>query len=266
MHSTFNHIHPWNEFYGESDAIDPTLMTLGHIQRTQIKNIIAELNRQATEHQLRRRYLIGQIHADQSYQHEVKRLGDSYGWNIFRASPDGWRVYLREAEMDGFQFSPAVCELMNQVHVNEASLSCVLAKIEALSTLVVPVQSLPTEVLVMIFKAGCRMPHPDPVSDSGDPRRIPFPLLVSSVSRYWRDVAINTPSLWTNITIKQTKPLGWVPLCLQRSGGQLLDITIDCRPLATLTAAVVDDIVARLMLGGVSQRRIHPNSNISDYP
>ncbi|KAJ8463194.1 hypothetical protein ONZ51_g10414 [Trametes cubensis] len=129
--------------------------------------------------------------------------------------------------------------------MNEASLSCIRAKIEALSTFLVPVFRLPQEVLVQIFKAGGRMPHDGPVTEHAVPR--PFPLVVASVSRQWREIAVNTPELWTNVTIKHPRPYGWVPLCLQRSCGQPIDITIDCRSTSLLTAPVVDNMMTLLM-------------------
>ncbi|KAI8974825.1 hypothetical protein BD414DRAFT_524785 [Trametes punicea] len=215
---------------------------------TTIRNIIAELNRQAAEHQIHRLFLIRRITADPTYQREIKRIQQSHGCDVFHSAPDGWRVVLEpssEPDADSPHFSPAVNALMNEVHMNEASLSCIRAKIDALSTFLVPVFRLPPEVLVLIFKAGGRMPHDGPVSESSMPR--PFPLVVASVSRQWRDIAINTPDLWTNVTIRHPRPHNWVPLCLQRSCGQPIDITIDCRSTGLLTAPVVDGIMSMLM-------------------
>ncbi|OJT07664.1 hypothetical protein TRAPUB_1463 [Trametes pubescens] len=223
---------------------------------TTIRDIIAELNRQAAEHQNHRLHLIKRITTDPTYQasgstmlslkHEIKRIQQSLGWDVFHSAPDGWRVMLEpSSDADSPHFSPSVNALMNEVHMNEASLSCIRAKIEALSTFLVPVFRLPPEVLVLIFKAGGRMPHDGPVTESSTPR--PFPLVVASVSRQWREIAINTPDLWTNIVIKHPRPYGWVPLCLQRSSGQPVDITIDCRCTSLLTAPVVDDFMGKLM-------------------
>lgn len=236
---------------------------------TTIRDIIAELNRQAAEHQAHRLRLIKQITTDPTYQaspavssrrpeqvitihvpydqREVKRLQESYHWNNLYGGPDSWRVFLdiSSADANAPQFSPAVTALVNQVHMNEASLSCIRARIDALSTFLLPVLRLPPEVLVLIFKLGSRIPPDDPMLGSSTPR--PFPLVVAAVSRQWREIAINTPDLWTNITIRHPRPYGWIPLCLQRSCGQPIDINIDCRASSLLTAHAVDHLLSVLM-------------------
>ncbi|KAJ2957575.1 hypothetical protein NUW54_g14589 [Trametes sanguinea] len=154
---------------------------------TTVRDIIAELNRQAAEHQVNRLLLIKRISADPTYQREVKRIQQSHGRQVFHYAPDGWRVVLEpSSDADSPHFSPAVNALMNEVHMNEASLSCIRAKIEALTTFLVPVFRLPPEVLVLIFKAGARMPQDGPVTESTVPR--PFPardrLGVPTMARY----------------------------------------------------------------------------------
>ncbi|KAI0690504.1 hypothetical protein C8T65DRAFT_711629 [Cerioporus squamosus] len=215
---------------------------------TTIRDIIAELNRQAAEHQAHRLRLIKQITTDPTYQREVKRLQESYHWNGYGGS-DSWRVFLDipSADANSPQFSPTVCALVNQVHTNEASLSCIRARIDALSTFLHPVLRLPPEVLVPIFKLGSRMPQDDPILGSSTGPR-PFPLVVAAVSRQWREIAIKTPDLWTNITIHHPRPYGWIPLCLERSRGQPIDITIDCRSSSLLTGPMVDHLLSVLML------------------
>ncbi|KAL7277092.1 hypothetical protein ACG7TL_008937 [Trametes sanguinea] len=229
---------------------------------TTVRDIIAELNRQAAEHQVHRLMLIKRISADPTYQvcllvsptihilyraqREVKRIQQSHGRQVFHNAPDGWRVVLEpSSDADSPHFSPAVNALMNEVHMNEASLSCIRAKIEALTTFLVPVFRLPPEVLVLIFKAGARMPQDGPVTETTVPR--PFPLVIASVSRQWRDIAINTPELWTNITIQHPRHYNWIPVCLQRSCGLPIDVTMDCRSTNLITAPVVDCMMSRLM-------------------
>jgi hypothetical protein len=86
-----------------------------------------------------------------------------------------------------------------------------------------PIESLPNEVLAMVFQAGCILPcrkvhrlnkRPEP----------PFELLVSLISRRWRNVAISTPKLWTKICVLSQKPLDLVVAYLTRSGILPLDI------------------------------------------
>jgi hypothetical protein len=81
------------------------------------------------------------------------------------------------------------------------------------------IHSLPNELLVAIFKAGSltKLKRCE----------IPFPLLVSSICRYWRDVTINTPDIWTNIHISMRRPLKYTLVFLERSKSSLLDITIN---------------------------------------
>ncbi|CDO71034.1 hypothetical protein BN946_scf184844.g38 [Trametes cinnabarina] len=196
---------------------------------TTVRDIIAELNRQAAEH-----------------QREISRIQQSHGRHVFHNAPDGWRVVLEpSSDADSPHFSPAVNALMNEVHMNEASLSCIRAKIDALATFLVPAFRLPPEVLVLIFKAGARMPQDGPVTESFVSR--PFPLVIASVSRQWRDIAISTPELWTNITIQHPRHYNWIPVCLQRSCGLPVDVTMDCRSTNLLTAPIVDGMMSRLM-------------------
>ncbi|KIM87457.1 hypothetical protein PILCRDRAFT_814984 [Piloderma croceum F 1598] len=94
-------------------------------------------------------------------------------------------------------------------------------------------QSVPDDVLAEIFQAGtslCRDPIDDLFID--DLPKLPFPHLVSSVSRRWRDVALSSPRLWTTIVFNcdmgtnHECPSLWI----ERSGACLLDITISTSP------------------------------------
>ena len=245
---------------------------------TTIRDIIAELTRQAAEHQGRRLRLIKQITTDPTYQAssplqararaahlvlqlELKRLQESCGWDSFHGGSESWRVFLDPNAGENVvqaRFSPAVNALMSQVHMNEASLSCIRARIEALQTFLLPVLRLPPEVLIHIFKLGSSMPQDDPILGSSIPR--PFPLVVSAVCRQWRDIAISTSHLWSNLVIKHPRPSGWVPLSLQRSAGSPVDITIDCRSTSLLTAPVVDQLMTKLVVHIARWRRFCLNS------
>jgi hypothetical protein len=61
-----------------------------------------------------------------------------------------------------------------------------------------PIVPLPNEVLSAIFEAGCLLPPSQPPEP-------PFEILVSQVTRRWRNVAITTPNLWIQITISSGK-------------------------------------------------------------
>jgi hypothetical protein len=99
-------------------------------------------------------------------------------------------------------------------------------------------QSVPDDVLAEIFQAGTSM-HRDrivgPVGIGGgidDPPVLLFPLLVSSVSRRWRDVALSSPRLWTTIVFNCDRRTNYEgpSLWIERSGACLLDITILVSP------------------------------------
>jgi hypothetical protein len=97
--------------------------------------------------------------------------------------------------------------------------------------------SMPDDVLAEIFQAGTSMQRDrivglvgigDPVGIDDHPVLL-LPLLVSSVSRRWRDVALSSSRLWTTIVFNcnwfKTNREG-PSLWIERSGVCLLDITI----------------------------------------
>jgi hypothetical protein len=88
---------------------------------------------------------------------------------------------------------------------------------------------LPNETLAAIFEAGLAITK-QPYVVSSNPRRPrrnkPFEILVSSVSRRWRNVALQTPQLWTDLRINVSKFTAgdMLDLHLSRSKSCLLDI------------------------------------------
>jgi len=85
----------------------------------------------------------------------------------------------------------------------------------SLTNSLAPVSSLPPEVLAEIFIAGRHITSPF----------LPFPLLVSHVHRHWREVALQSPGLWTNIYIgDHSKSMALLDLYLKRSRTQPLDV------------------------------------------
>jgi len=84
-----------------------------------------------------------------------------------------------------------------------------------------PVQNLPEELLGLIFVAGV-------FNDVGDDTVLVSTLML--VSRYWRDVVINTPELWSNIVIGPHDSLEKASRKLSRSKSIPLDITINFGP------------------------------------
>lgn len=88
-----------------------------------------------------------------------------------------------------------------------------------------PFCRLPVELIARIFHLGVlSAPHPDHV-----PAHEPsFEVLVSHVCRYWRAVALSTPSLWAIIVFRYFTDLDRAQVYLSRTGSaQLLDIHVD---------------------------------------
>lgn len=90
------------------------------------------------------------------------------------------------------------------------------------------IDALPNELLSEIFSIGATSPDV-PRSYYRD-ERIPFALLVSRISRRWRDTAISSGSLWNQLHLTahglRSDHLH-ANVYLSRSGTQPLDITID---------------------------------------
>ncbi|KIJ60534.1 hypothetical protein HYDPIDRAFT_32165 [Hydnomerulius pinastri MD-312] len=80
-----------------------------------------------------------------------------------------------------------------QAHIQNSSprLTVVQARLESLQALD-PIYAIPVDILAYIFHIGT---HSD--EDDG----IQFPILVSHVCRSWRCLALNSSTLWTNISI-----------------------------------------------------------------
>lgn len=79
---------------------------------------------------------------------------------------------------------------------------------------------LPPELLALIFIFAR-------AADKRISRKVPFEVQLSHVSRRWREVALTTLALWTNISITSRKSKKWVGSYLQRSGCLPLCIFID---------------------------------------
>jgi hypothetical protein len=92
---------------------------------------------------------------------------------------------------------------------------------------------LPNEILSVIFEAGrSSSSYSQTISSISSKPHIPFEVLVSSVSHRWRNVALQTPRLWTDLQIIVSKPVdNLVDLYLHRSKNCLLDITFKQAPL-----------------------------------
>ncbi|KIK69568.1 hypothetical protein GYMLUDRAFT_33944 [Collybiopsis luxurians FD-317 M1] len=68
----------------------------------------------------------------------------------------------------------------------------------------------------------------DEESDEEDERRLPFQILASHVCRHWREVAIESPLLWTSLRFQLGTSLEMAKIWLERSKGHPIEIEIDC--------------------------------------
>lgn len=68
----------------------------------------------------------------------------------------------------------------------------------------------------------------DEDEDEEDETELPFQVLASHVCHHWREIAIESPSLWTTLTFSEGAPFEKSKTWIQRSKGLPLDIHIDC--------------------------------------
>ena len=90
---------------------------------------------------------------------------------------------------------------------------CLALKVNPEQRPVVGITSIPNELLAIIFElahevGGC-------------------PFTISTVSRHWREVALNIPCLWVKIVINSTPSLVALSACLSRSKSSSLDVCFD---------------------------------------
>ena len=130
-------------------------------------------------------------------------------------------------------------ELMSKIRESERALDAMYRKATDLERLLrssegtqPDISILPVEVLAMIFKevigqSNTRRMEYQPSPFKSDQPEWPvsrLELLISHVSKYWRAVAIGTPSFWTYIHLYVKQSADLVDLYLTRSRGLPLDI------------------------------------------
>ncbi|GLB40727.1 putative P-loop containing nucleoside triphosphate hydrolase protein [Lyophyllum shimeji] len=90
-----------------------------------------------------------------------------------------------------------------------------------------PVNTLPPEILVRVFELAAQSSVEQDRRPWGHPRRrTPFPITVSHVSAHWRDLALNSPLLWTDIDISPPWSLKRIRLFLARSKTCLIHMNL----------------------------------------
>src|SRR6266849_4741547 len=93
------------------------------------------------------------------------------------------------------------------------------------------IHRLPNEIIARILITGC--PLPDHRHKGIDTDPLSYQVLVTSICRLWRQIALHSPSLWTCVIVRPPPSVGSLSLCrgvlaavLARSGTLELDISI----------------------------------------
>ncbi|KAF9475222.1 hypothetical protein BDN70DRAFT_269971 [Pholiota conissans] len=85
-----------------------------------------------------------------------------------------------------------------------------------------PIETLPSEVLLLIFEAYCRrLPQDESLP--------PLEFNITHVCQYWRALALGLSALWANISITSNTPLPIALAYIQRSQNLPLDLDVDLR-------------------------------------
>ncbi|KAG6885219.1 hypothetical protein C0993_004779 [Termitomyces sp. T159_Od127] len=113
-----------------------------------------------------------------------------------------------------------------------------------------PICSLPSELLAKIFKLGQNIQWEDNELDASPTSQLvadhSFGILVTHVSSHFREVAIGTPQLWSDITISSCMSRAELETCLTRTGGCALDVRIEAGlsvPLDPLIMVQIEIII-----------------------
>ncbi|KZP25990.1 hypothetical protein FIBSPDRAFT_949785 [Athelia psychrophila] len=86
--------------------------------------------------------------------------------------------------------------LVQQLEELDALAEVVQREFSVLQNSLAPIGCLPEEVLAMVFEAGTHLEH-----ETG----LHFAVLVSHVTRSWRNIALATPRLWATIRCRKTQ-------------------------------------------------------------
>jgi hypothetical protein len=97
-----------------------------------------------------------------------------------------------------------------------------------------PIQRLPYEILASVFVKGVFE------ADDEDPLMVSTLMLVC---RYWADVAVNTPLLWSNIAVSTHDSLEKARRKLRRSKSCPLNITINFSPREEHSGGITENII-----------------------
>jgi len=84
-----------------------------------------------------------------------------------------------------------------------------------------PIDTIPTELLMIIFEEYC-----ETARSADEPLCLPE-LLLTQVCRYWKSIAVGLPSLWTKLAITSVIPFTIVSTYLERAQHLPLDLEVD---------------------------------------
>ncbi|KAF9644910.1 hypothetical protein BDM02DRAFT_3121118 [Thelephora ganbajun] len=110
-----------------------------------------------------------------------------------------------------------------------------------------PIHRLPYELLASIFNMGVF-----PSEEEEDPLMLPTLMLVS---RYWHDIAISTPTLWSKIRIGNHNSVEKAARMLARSKSVPLDISVDFNDRYNRQGSISDVLTRAMSLLVPSIRR-----------
>ena len=110
-----------------------------------------------------------------------------------------------------------------------------------------PIHRLPCELLASIFALGVF-----PSDEDEDPLMLPTLMLVS---RYWHDIAINSPTLWSKIRIGNHNSVEKAARMLGRSKSVPLDISVDFNDRYNRQGSILDVLTRAMNLLAPSIRR-----------
>ncbi|KAH8070765.1 hypothetical protein BXZ70DRAFT_775259 [Cristinia sonorae] len=187
-------------------------------ERADIKAIITELDSQATHRNSYQQSLVMQIQEFPEWETFVAAVDEAARLNI-TFNPQG--------------FDKELCSIFREFQQVKNSANRIRAAVAELETLIAPLQFMPEEVLSLIFQLASidsrTIPQQIPGYPSDGTAFQPIPLIIASVSRRWRCIALKTTALWANVYVAMARPKCWPQLAIQKSGKRKLEITIDCR-------------------------------------
>lgn len=170
------------------------------------------------------------------------------GQNYVAAYDEAQRLGLA---FTGQGFDKNLSSIYREFQQVKTSANRIRETVAELETLIAPLQFMPEEVLSLIFQLASIDSRTIPQQIPGYPKSgnafQPIPLIIASVSRRWRSIAMTTPALWANVYVAIARPSCWPQLAILKSGRRQLEITIDCRAVACPKMSHLDIFLSELL-------------------